>query len=305
MKTIVFSSAILAIGLGLSSLTNVEKMPSDAKINKQINEQFGFVKAGLVNMGTDTNSVQSFLFSKTEITNGEYQLFLNELLANGEHAKYAIAKIDSSKWNTASSLNEKYTQHYHSHVAYKDFPVVNITKEGAQLYCEWLTKKYNALLPEGQQLIFRLPLKAEWMRAACGDDLYATYTWKGPYLRNSQGNFLANFVRVGETSIARNEKGELVIKNGNIKLTDYEEHADVIAPAKSYYPNEFGIYNMNGNVAELLADQQEVIGGSWYDGGYDIRNQSVKKYNGTSPTVGFRVVATVKPSDVPWLKIKS
>lgn len=227
------------------------------------------------------------------------------MLAKGENEKYAIAKIDSLNWSKGRALNEKYTQYYHNHIAYKDYPVVNISIEGAQLYCEWLTEKYNQLLPQGQQLKFRLPLKTEWIRAACGDDLYAVYSWKGSYLRNSQGNFLANFVRVGETSIARNEKGELVIKDDNPELLNYKEHADIIAPSKSYYPNEFGIYNMNGNVAELLADKDEVIGGSWYDGGYDIRNQSVKKYTGSSTSVGFRIVATVNRSELDWFKPKN
>lgn len=43
----------------------------------------------------------------------------------------------------------------------------------------------------------------------------------------------------------------------------------------------------------MLVESEEVIGGSWYDGGYDIRNRSIKKYNGASALIGFRMVATV------------
>lgn len=305
MKTPLFSSVIVLIGLGIVSLTQTNKLPTLSKVNKQVNEQFGFVPSGLAKLDADTVSVQSFLVSKTEVTNLEYRLFLNDLIANGEQEKYAIAQIDSFNWSKGKAFNKKYVDYYHSHPAYRDYPVVNISKEGAQLYCEWLTEKYNELLPPDQRVTFRLPLKAEWVRAACGDNLNASYTWGGTYVRNSQGQILANFVRIGETSIARDEKGEFVVKPVYPDINDLEDLADIIAPAKSYFQNGFGIYNMNGNVAEMLKDQNEVIGGSWYDAAYDIRNQSTKGYTGSSSTVGFRVVATVNPSELTWFKPKN
>lgn len=305
MKTYLFSSAVILIGSGIVSLTQTSKLPALSKVNKQVNEQFGFVPSGLVKLDADTVSVQSFLVSKTEVTNLDYRLFLKDLIATGKHEKYAVAKIDSFNWSKGKVLNEKYAHYYHNHPAYEDYPVVNISREGAQLYCEWLTEKYNALLPSDQRITFRLPLKTEWIRAACGDNLNASYTWGKPYVRNSQGQFLANFVRIGETSIARNEKGEFVVEPVYPDINDQEDLADIIAPAKSYWQNGFGIYNMNGNVAELLQDQNEVIGGSWYDAPYDIRNQSTKAYTGSSTTVGFRVVATVNPSELTWFKQKN
>lgn len=302
MKTLLFSSAIVLIGSGIVSLTQTNKLPTLSKVNKQVNEQFSYVRTGLVQLETDTFSVQSFLVSKTEVTNLDYRLFLNDLIANGEQEKYAIAQIDSFNWSKGKALTEPYTRYYHSHPAYEKHPVVNISREGAQLYCEWLTEKYNALLPSGQRITFRLPLKAEWLRAACGDQLNAVYTWNHPFVRSPEGQVLANFIRVGEGAIARDEKGEFVVKPVYPNIKDLLERTDIIAPAKSYWQNGFGIYNMNGNVAEMLKDQNEVIGGSWYDPAYDIRNQSTKKYIGSSTTVGFRVVATVNPSELTWFK---
>lgn len=305
MKTLVFSSMIVLIGSGIVSLTQTSKLPAHSKINKQVNEQFSFVPSGLVKLDADTFSVQSFLVSRTEVTNLEYRLFLEDLIAKGEHEKYAVAKIDSFNWSKGKAFNEKYVDYYHSHPAYENYPVVNISREGAQLYCEWLTEKYNALLPSDQRVTFRLPLKAEWVRAACGDNLNASYTWGGPYVRNAQGQILANFVRIGETSISRNEKGEFVVKPVYPDINDLKDQADITAPAKSYWKNGFGIYNMNGNVAEMLNDQNEVIGGSWYDAAYDIRNQSTQPYTGSSTTVGFRMVATINPSELTWFKPKN
>ncbi|MBC9811219.1 hypothetical protein H9Y05_01910 [Crocinitomicaceae bacterium CZZ-1] len=98
MKTYLFSSAVILIGSGIVSLTQTSKLPALSKVNKQVNEQFGFVPSGLVKLDADTVSVQSFLVSKTEVTNLDYRLFLKDLIATGEHEKYAVAKIDSFNW---------------------------------------------------------------------------------------------------------------------------------------------------------------------------------------------------------------
>lgn len=302
MKKLIFCTTALLAGFCIQSLTSGARVPSLSKMNKRVNDHYGLVKAGQVLLDGDTVSVQSFLMSKEEVTNHDYQLFLKDLLDRGELGKYEIAKIDSANWQGENCANQKYAEFYHSHPAYRNFPVVNIPREGAELFCEWVTERFDQVLPAGQRLTFRLPLKAEWLRAACGDDLWAVYTWKAPYLRNSKGCYLANFVSVGENSIARNEKGEPVIVPNQFDY--YHDYADIIAASRSYFPNEFGMYNMNGNAAELLADADEVIGGSWFDTGYDIRNRSVKKYTGSSSTVGFRIVATVNNAELTWFKPK-
>ena len=77
---------------------------------------------------------------------------------------------------------------------------------------------------------FRLPSEAEWEYAARGGRDLAPYPWGGPYIRNDQGCVLANFKPM---------RG------------DYVEDATVYtAPVESYSPNDYGLYNMSGNVAE-------------------------------------------------------
>ncbi len=271
------------------------KKPSKKRALKTLQNFCAFIPSGNALVGKDTISVQSFYTSKTEITNLQYREFLFDLKKKGENAKLKTAQIDSSTWRSNFGNNEKYSEYYHVHPAYNNYPVVNVTKEGAELYCEWLSKKYEDLSNGELKIKFRLPQKSEWIRAARGDSHFAKYTWKNPFLRNTEGLFLANFVRIGLESVHyNNEKKKYEIINIPIdfNLNLQNATADVTAPAKSYWPNEFGLYNMNGNVGEILADKDEVIGGDWASPGYDIRIESIKKYVGASPTVGFRIVAS-------------
>jgi hypothetical protein len=49
---------------------------------------------------------------------------------------------------------------------------------------------------------------------------------------------------------------------------------------------------MSGNVAELLQEPGIAAGGGWNSTGYDIRIESTMKFDGPSPTVGFRPMFT-------------
>lgn len=282
----------LLTGIILVSFTTSKK--TGLKLAKKTLDGFcEYIPSGNSLVEGDTLSVQSFYMSSTEITNMQYREFLADLRRTGDIEKYNIAKIDSTAWTRDS--DHKYLgpmeQYYHSHPAYDNYPVVNVSKAGAELFCQWLTAKYDSLSNGELKLNFRLPYRAEWIRAASGELMGATYSWKGPYLRNDKGCMLANFLGMGSENIRRNpETGEMeVIKTGYLSTFD---EAFLIAPSKSYFPSEFGLYNLNGNVSEMVADGDYAVGGDWYSPGYDIRNSSIKDFSEPDPTVGFRVVTT-------------
>lgn len=109
-------------------------------------------------------------------------------------------------------------------------------------------KSSGLILPE-----YRLPTEAEWEYAAAADvgqreyNIYKgqkKYPWSGNYTRSGKrqikGDQLANF---------KQGKGDY---GGIAGWSD--DGADITNVVKSYPPNDFGLYDMAGNVAEWVAD---------------------------------------------------
>ncbi|MCC5924113.1 MAG: SUMF1/EgtB/PvdO family nonheme iron enzyme [Crocinitomicaceae bacterium] len=281
MKKIILIVTVLCYTLSAFSQTHLPKA---------LKKSYLYVPSGNVILEEDTISVQSFYMYNQEVTNANYQEFLNWVDKNGTEEMKQITAIHNENWASELSQfqSDAFAEKYHSHSAYLNYPVVNVSKDAALLYCQWLedffAREYDL------NVKVRLPLHAEFIRAGQGDHLEANYSWNGPYLRNSKGDFLANFTRIPQSTISRNENGELEIQKWSGTIA---KSSDLVAPSISYFPSEYGFYNLNGNVAEMIAETGIAVGGSWMDYGYDIRLQSRKKYETSSCLVGFRPVFTV------------
>ena len=255
---------------------------------------FVFVPSGTIEIDEKKVSCNSFYMATTEVTNFQYREFLTDLKSAGETENYKTALPDTSKWVESFKYNyfEPMANMYFSHPAYDKYPVVNVSKDGADLYCQWLTHKMRKLFPDQNFNDFRLPTREEWIYAAKGGLENSPYPWGGPSTMNANGNYLANYAQIGDQNIIKTEDGETKIVPEKERLYASADYYQIVAPAKSYASNGYGLYNMSGNCAELVANEDVVMGGSWTSPGGDIKVTSSSKYKGANPTVGFRPVVS-------------
>ena len=135
------------------------------------------------------------------------------------------------------SYNDPWSRNYFHHPSFDDYPVVGVSWKQAVAFSKWRTSildKYLMSRDEPLHDEFRLPTETEWEYAARGGFDLSPYPWGGPYTTNEVGCFLANF---------KPRRGNYVA-DGGIKTVK----------VASYNPNNFGLYDMSGNVAEWTSN---------------------------------------------------
>ena len=208
---------------------------------------------------------------------------VNEFLLERESYVKKDVRFESidpnSTFNTQAYLSRPETA-YGSKIDSLDggeIPLINSGKRGT-------TKKdtttVNVYAGVGSGLLlpsYRLPTETEWEYAALalvGDREYNNYRgkkkypWQGEYTRSQdrkmEGDQLANF-KFG--------KGDY---GGIAGWSD--DGADITIQVKSYPPNDFGLYDMGGNVAEWVADvYRPIIDDEYNDFNYYRGNIYYKK----------------------------
>ncbi|WP_454803462.1 SUMF1/EgtB/PvdO family nonheme iron enzyme [Mucilaginibacter phyllosphaerae] len=274
-------------------------------------------------------TVPSFYMDETEVSNQDWLDYLHwiNITFPNDNELYYNALPDTLVWRKPLSYNEPYVDNYLRHPAFQDYPVVGVTWEQAQEYCQWRTDRTNenilrergnlvtwkdqgkaqgaagAAAPQpfntdiylngqirgqgidGKKMVpdlnpnakgtgtgkngravrpvrledgilkqgYRLPSEAEWEYAAlalAGNTQFENindgrvYPWDGLGVRSpnrkTRGLILANFKRGA---------GDNAGVAGGLN-----DKAIITAPVRSYTPNDFGLYNMAGNVNEWVAD---------------------------------------------------
>jgi len=167
------------------------------------------------------------------------------------------------------SYNEPMTKRYFSHPGFNNYPVVGVNWKQATAFCQWRSQYLNSFLESKKRPTesdFRLPTEAEWEYSARGGRSQSMFPWGNYYLRNKKGCLLANF-----------KPGR-----GNYP----EDGGFYTVRADAYWPNDFGLYNMAGNVAEWTSSL-------YYEGGYNFQHDM-------NPDIRYNA----KDSDPPRMKRK-
>ncbi len=247
-------------------------------------------------LSSNSDSVATFYIQKYEVTNAQYNEFLNDtsvkLLPN-----YNQFLIDTAGWVSNIFYNGLFVEQYHKHPAFDNYPVVNVRRVGVEAYCNWLENKVKDYYKEkfGVKIEVRLPSKTEWVRAARGGFQLSKYPWGGNLIFDSKNRARCAFREIRANDVVYNyETKEYVIFNARPDevVGPYDE---VRVVSFDYYePNSFGLYNMSGNAAEMIQTPGIAMGGSWNSPGGNITVESEMPYETSSREVGFRPVIVFK-----------
>ncbi|MEM8906248.1 MAG: SUMF1/EgtB/PvdO family nonheme iron enzyme, partial [Bacteroidota bacterium] len=239
-------------------------------------------KMGWMNFQQEFKTIRKNLkAARTEVSNETYHQFLLDLLQQKAYEQLDRCRPQAVNWRQlaqkrllpASAPSTREVAYAEKNQPIADYtqvseatlfgnihpddaraPVQNISFEAAQRYCEWLNRRYHEQPIEQRafkKVIFRLPTETEWEYAASSGQEQRSYPWgtewssgKGDCYR---GNI--NAVTISCPEQAASHAGE---DGGFFPIA-----------VDAYLENEFGLYNLSGNVAEMLAEKGKAKGGSW------------------------------------------
>ncbi|MCM1452820.1 MAG: SUMF1/EgtB/PvdO family nonheme iron enzyme [Clostridium sp.] len=216
---------------------------------------------------------------------------------------------DTTAWvnDFENAYNEPYVRMYFSNAGYNEYPVVGVSWEQASAFAAWRTLFLRRALGKDGVYIepYRLPTEAEWEYAARAGVSENQYPWEGDLtMSEDRGCFYANF---------KPQEGNYT-KDGHL----------ITSRVGTFAPNDFGLYDMAGNVSEwtstaytesvgkLTSDinpeyaysaaqedpykmkRKIVRGGSWKDVAHNIRSdlRMWEYQNEQRSYIGFRCVRT-------------
>ncbi|MEM8584071.1 MAG: SUMF1/EgtB/PvdO family nonheme iron enzyme [Bacteroidota bacterium] len=283
---------------------------------KRLLKTYPFIPSGTLKLQDESSfTINGFHMGSTEISNSDYQQFLEDLLSQRkfeylDSAAVIDFQLEGLLSESLVSLGIE-TLESRGKINSENHPVLNISHRAAELYAIWLTQVVNQdQRREGERKVrFRLPTREEWMYAARGGRQHAPYPWGGPYIRNARGCYLSNFNtdlteeepvdtyffdRAGQPTLESEQTDSEAItkeqRNILSRSSGCPDGAWLTTAVDAYFPNDLGLYNMSGNAAEMIAEPGMTMGGSWLDGPYYMQIETVHEIVQPHPSTGFRLV---------------
>ncbi len=262
---------------------------------------------------------------ESEVTNEQYNFFLNYLSAHSLTELYEQYKFDLSSYEEpAFSLMKSYSADRvvtKKNRQFNNYPAVDISYDAATAYCTWLTEQYNrAAEHKFKKVKFRLPTIDEWQIAAAA--IKNPLSWKfdeqsvevkiTPPSDPFKKNYEKKVVSLSDPEILYPWFRYFVFRNspinnrgcylGNFKVPDQGACPGVnkfkgiaadgflmTGPTESYFPNDIGLYDVVGNVSEMTIEKGKACGGSWNHTPAESTMRSINTYIKPDAATGFRV----------------
>ncbi len=200
------------------------------------------IKGGTFQMGSNdgendekpvhTVTVPDFYLSKYEVKVAEFRVFVGETKYETDAEKDGGSYgYEGTEWKKIEGRNWRHDPE--GNPAQENHPVINVSWNDAVAYCDWLSKK------TGQT--YRLPTEAEWEYAAGNGSRHSKYSWGNGDPAGKKGGSL------------RDETSKQKFAWGSI-WDGYTDGYATTAPVGSFDANDFGLYDMTGNVWEWCSD---------------------------------------------------
>jgi serine/threonine protein kinase len=189
-----------------------------------------------------------------------------------------------------------------------DHPVVNVSRDDAVAFCDWLTTRERKAERIAQSHAYRLPTDLEWsLMAGLEEEEGISPGWRDAHKQKvypwgtdwPDGEKVGNFADMSADGIP----GVLSDRT----IAGYDDGFPYTAPVGSFLPNNLGLFDLSGNVQEWVEDEYlkfgihalgVLRGGGWNT--YQTENLYTGSRNAVPPTYqdsiyGFRVVLAKVP----------
>ncbi len=261
----------------------MEMINEQNELSKSPDIEMVYVQGGTFQMGSEignsdempvhTVMVNGFYMGKYDVTVAQFKQFIDKTGymtdADKLGGSYFWDKLKSKyelksevNWRCDAKGNIRPESEY-------GHPVIHVSWNDANEFCNWMTEK------TGNK--YRLPTEAEWEYAAGNGWKHTKYSWGNDGPCGKKGGNIAD-------ESAKKEFKHWTIFDG------FEDGYIYTAPVGSYSPNDFGLYDMTGNVWEWCND--------WYSGDF-YKKSSVNNPENTEPQSG-RVLRGGSWSSLPF-----
>lgn len=280
--------------------------PNQPKVAHVFEPKTVLVKGGTFQMGRQDGkpdeipihpvTVSDFNMGAYEVTVKEFRYFIESSVYQTDADKVGVSPIwlrGNGYGHSKQGINWKCDAEGNIRPSSEEnHPVLHVSWNDAVAYCQWLSEKTGKS--------YRLPTEAEWEYAAGNGSRHTTYSWGNDYPNGKKGGNVAD-----ETNRKKYNSAPI--------FNNYIDNYVYTAPVGQFDANDFGLYDMIGNVWEWCSDWHEdykdtavkdpigastglyrvLRGGSWYD--YERHCHVKRRYRSTpdcrSNLLGFRVVS--------------
>jgi hypothetical protein len=258
--------------------------------------------------------LDGFTIRNVCVTNLEYKTFLADLLAQNRQSDYLSAQIRTDNWIKQDYVS--LANSYFQEEMYNDFPAVNVSRKGAELFCKWMEEELKSY-------VFKNKLKFPDLKIRLPYDKEAIFAAREGYSKISFGEGYNTIYDESEGFVDHQFTKRVELGKKRVKRIDTlydifdtnkygwkeKELTDFFAGGNKYYRNIPGdsiyaermkVLSKIGRVSEMILqkdpDQVWLGGQTWKTKAEYLKLESDFKNDGSSPFVGFRIVV-IDPND--------